>query len=161
MPIRIRQNDADLTRSGFTLTKVKVIHFTVCYGLKYYCLPSHSVKGTLPPDLYLWFFHESVSPKPLRVVSNLFKNSWSQHALMPSQQHYNSLNTLKTAAGGFSSATLIWIWIRIRIHIKCWIRICIDTIADPQHWYLINRYRTLPLSFLSLPASHLCHQGLG
>jgi hypothetical protein len=31
VPIRIRQNDADLTGSGFiTLTKVKVIHF---YGM--------------------------------------------------------------------------------------------------------------------------------
>ncbi len=28
-----------------------------------------------------------------------------------------------------------WIWIRIRIDKKCWIRILCETNADPQHWY--------------------------
>ncbi len=62
---------------------------------------------------------------------------------MPSHQHYNSHVALKTAAGGFSAATLIWIWIMISIDIKCWIRIRIDAIADPPHWYLTIMYLTL------------------
>ncbi len=33
-------------------------------------------------------------------------------------------------------------WIRIRIKIKSWIRICIETNADPQHWRIETLFCT-------------------
>ena len=37
-----------------------------------FCMCKRKFKGTVPWDVWLQVFHESVSPKPLRVISNFF-----------------------------------------------------------------------------------------
>ena len=31
-------------------------------------------------------------------------------------------------------------WMRIRTEVKSWIRICIETNADPQHWLMLFKF---------------------
>ena len=37
-----------------------------------FCMCKRKFKGTVPWDVWLQVFHESVSPKPMRVISNFF-----------------------------------------------------------------------------------------